>query len=234
MIAGPKSGSLFTPRMTSVPPATISCTSTPSMRASGTCVVRVGHDLVEGRRNRLAVGDTDANAAGLGLVRDVGRLDLQRDGKADLGGRAHRLVASRRERLAGHRDSVRGEHALRLELGQILRAAADRGAPFRALDRRAVGSAWISVRRRCARGVLPQRVEAARTSHRRAVARDAGLGEDRIRFARRRLGRIPRDEDRHVGLLPQRRDLACERHRRPPRRPPRAAGRSCRRSDPPR
>ena len=34
-MAGPKSGSLFTPTIISVPPPTIRCTSTPSIRASG-------------------------------------------------------------------------------------------------------------------------------------------------------------------------------------------------------
>ncbi len=109
--AGPNRGSLFTPRIISVPPATMRCTSTPSRRAAGARRRTSREHLADRPADRGGVGAADVDAADVGLVRDVGRVDLEHHGVAQTLGGAHGLVRVLRGQGVGHGNPELAEQA---------------------------------------------------------------------------------------------------------------------------
>ncbi len=135
-------------------------------------VVRVAH----GR----GVGDVQCHALYVGLVADVGRVDLQSHGKTQLGGNHHRLVGRTCQHGLGDRDVKRRQQCLGLHLGQHL-------APFgqRAFDHQprafdiGLGQRGQGRRRLLQKLlVLVERSQVAKGAHRRlgcTKARDCGF-----------------------------------------------------------
>ncbi len=90
--------------------------------AADLCAAVVGagvvDDLLESGADRLGVGDAEQDAAGLGLVGDVRRLDLEDDRVADLVSGGDGVVGVRDQPLLGDRDIVERQQLLRLALDQ--------------------------------------------------------------------------------------------------------------------
>ena len=132
----------------------------------------IGRDLAECRGDGGGIRQRDPDTAGLGFVRDAGRLDLQNNRIADRRRGPDGFIGRLRHRFPGGRDAVVGQNPLGLMLCNVA-AAGQRTAPLRSRGR--------GVRRNFGHRAalerlapLPQGAEAARTTHRRAVARDAG------------------------------------------------------------
>ena len=85
---------------------------------------RIGprHDRLIRLAHLVGVAQVEPHDASLGLVRQVGRFDLQHHRIAERSRGIHRFVHALRDALADHRHAVQRQHLLRLALGQ--RAAA--------------------------------------------------------------------------------------------------------------
>ncbi len=108
--------------MISNPPATISSTRTPSMRAFGARVRAARRDVPEGGAHGFRGIEAQLYSPDVGLVEDVRRGDLEGDRVPDLGGKERGLVRVAGEAAAwqdeavlgkrGHAHNARGDEGL--------------------------------------------------------------------------------------------------------------------------
>jgi len=100
----------------------------------GVVLLRVGHDRRVTLLDRGRILDADQHAAGLGLVQDLGRDDLEHDREAHFACEPHRFLRRLRDAFLRHRNAVRvadqlafGRRQRRTALGlDLLDDAADR------------------------------------------------------------------------------------------------------------
>ena len=113
-------------------------------------------DAEERRLHRIVAAEAKADAARLGLVRNVGGLHLQRHLAAEGARRGDRLRSGASQRLARDRQAVGGQDRLALGFGQRSAALAKRRAGRRGIDprrtERRLAAAGPEIRRSQRRG----------------------------------------------------------------------------------
>ena len=114
----PNEGSVTAPTMTSWPPVQHLLHLHADDVGVGVVLLRVGHDRVEAGFGVLGALDADEHAAGLGLVQDVGRDDLQHDREAHALGELGGFVGGLGDAFLRHRDAVGVADVLAFGRGQ--------------------------------------------------------------------------------------------------------------------
>ena len=104
--------------MVSTPPDTISCTTTPSILALASYVPALGDNLGKRRPHRVAVCQTQPDAAGLRLVQYVRRVHLDGNRIPDPLRRCHRRVRIGRNLIPRRRHPKRRHQRLAVKLGK--------------------------------------------------------------------------------------------------------------------
>ena len=154
----------------------------PSICAVGPVFLHFGDDVLVGGAHCGRVHQVELDAAGIGLVRDVGRVDFHRHREAELLGQEQRLAGRAGDDGARHRDAECGQQGLGFHLREHLAPFGQHGFDQHA---RALHVRLVAVRERA--GSLRQQAlvaveggdvgEGFHRGFRRAEGGDAGLGK---------------------------------------------------------